>query len=287
MIIHLESKSVRALSATMNFGFMARYSVRPCKPKILLPLLMKLALYRVVALVLVSNLSLPGFAQKTRDECIRQNTISFNLSHVQNKDENLHPNVFRGLSLGINYSNSTTKKNISEYLSGVEISFLNTRYEDFPSALNLTLRGNYKYLFPVAKGSALKYFAGPATALQYGTSLYFNWDESHFYYANYISAGVGNRIIWELSRYTLFYNLDIPIISIISRPVLIRQYKIDDMTFPALIGDLFSKPETALSDNNLCIDTGIDLRFLQKTWYCCTPHGLTLVETFLITAWKC
>lgn len=212
------------------------------------------------ALVLFFSFSI-CIAQQTNRERAKQNSISVNAGHAQFKEENLHPKVFRGLNIGTLYSHSRTRINISEYAAGLEISFLNTAYEEFPSALSGLILGSYRYLLPVLTNERLTFYFGPAACLQYGTNAYFNWDESHLYFANFISGGIGNRINYRRDKYGLVFNFDIPLVSVISRPKPNRQYKIDDMTFTGVMKNLSGNPELALPDKNFYVKTGLELNF--------------------------
>jgi hypothetical protein len=215
--------------------------------------------------VLVMMITLAAEAQ-TPDAVIpsKQNSISVTIGHNQFKDENLHPKVFHGLIIGSSFLHTRISKNISEYSAGFKISLLNTSYEDFPSAANILILGNYRYLFSLVHTEKLEYYLGPVADLQWGTSLYFNWDESHMYYANYLSGGVGNRIRYKTGDKTFNFNLDIPIISCISRPENNRQYKIDDMTFVGVVKNLSSNPEVVLPDKNFYINTGLEMEYLTR-----------------------
>ena len=71
--------------------------------------------------------------------------------------------------------------------------------------------------------------------------------------ANYLSGGVGNRISYKTGDKTFNFNLDIPIISCISRPENNRQFKIDDMTFVGIVKNLSSNPEVVLPDKNFYV----------------------------------
>lgn len=203
-------------------------------------------------------------AQQRNVDSIKQNSIIINLGHNQFKDENLHPKVFRGLNMGFAYTHTKIKKNISEYSAGFNIALINTTYEKFPSAQSIMLQANYRYLLSVIVNDNMSVYVGPLTDFQYGTNAYFNWDESHLYYANYICEGIGNRINYQFGKYNLDFNLDFPVISVISRPILNRQYKIDDMTFIGIMKNLSSNPELAFPSNNFYVKTGIELHLKTK-----------------------
>jgi len=214
-----------------------------------------------VFVLLLTMVFYQAFAGKSMIETQKKNGLSIGLGHVQFKDENIHPKVFRGLNLDLTYSHSVEKINSSEYSFGLNTSFLNTRFESFPSALGILLKGSYKYLFPIAESGKLKYSIGPVADLQYGANLYFNWDESHLYYANYLSGGLSNRLTYKLVNNLLVLNVDIPLFAVICRPMPNRQYKIDDMTFGGVVKNLSSNPQLALPDRNFDVKIGLEYRF--------------------------
>jgi len=218
-------------------------------------------------LILTVILTLPvyfSYAQQNTNVPVMQNCISITLGYNQFKDENLHPKVFHGLTIGSYYLHSRISKNISEFSVGLKISVMNTAYEDFPSSANILILGNYRYLFTLVHNEKMEYYLGPVADVQYGSSFYFNWDESHLYFANYLSGGIGNRISYRAGDKSFDFNLDIPIISCISRPEYNRQYKIDNMTFGGILTNLSSNPEAALPNKNFYVKTGLEMKLLSR-----------------------
>lgn len=217
----------------------------------------------ILTIILVSLVQL-SFAQPYTGVPEKQNSISVNPGYIQFKDENLHPKVFRGLTIGSLYQHSAIRRNISEYSAGLNISLTNTKYESFPSSANILILGSYRYLFAFVRSENLSYYLGPAADLQYGTSAYFNWDDSHLYFANYLSGGIGNRIRFRMGNKSFDFNLNIPFISLICRPDPNRQYKIDNVTFGGILKNLSSNPELALLNKNFYVRTGLEMNFLVK-----------------------
>ncbi len=215
-------------------------------------------------LVLTLIFILPVFicySQSDTDMPVKQNRIAITIGQNQFKDENLHQKVFHGVTIGSSYTHSRISKNISEYCAGFKISLMNTSYEDFPSSVNILILANYTYLFHIVSNQNLQYYLGPLADLQFGTSAYFNWDESHFYFANYLSGGISNRITYKAGDKTFYFNLDVPLLSCICRPELDRQYKIDDMTFSGILTNLASNPEIVLPDKNFYLKAGIEMNY--------------------------
>lgn len=208
---------------------------------------------------------LPFFTSaQQKDDPVRYNDISFSIGHCQYKDENVHPKVFRGLVFGASYTHSKVAENISEYGAGVKLAAMNTSYEDFPSAAGIYVVAGYKYLVSIANTPHLSYYAGPVADLQYGTNAYFNWDESHFHFANYISGGLSGRIIYNSGNKTFSFNLDLPLLSYIFRSEYNPQYKIDDMTAGGILSNLAGNPEAAFPGRNFMLKTGIEMKYKTR-----------------------
>lgn len=203
-------------------------------------------------------------ARQNTDSTSRQNSLSFFFGHSQFKDENIHPKVFRGLTTGALYLHSRTGRNISEYNAGVKLSALNTSYEEFPSAVSIRLVAGYKYLFNLAGGENLGYYLGPAADMQFGTNAYFNWDESHLHFANYISGGIGQRISYATGNRLFTFHADIPLLSYIFRPEYNPQHKIDDMTAGGIFKNLASNPEAVLLFRNFVLETGLEMKYRNR-----------------------
>ena len=215
-------------------------------------------------LILTLIFVLPAFISYAQPDAVvpvKQNRIAVTIGQNQFKDENLHPKAFRGITIGSSYLHSRISKNISEYGAGLKISFMNTSYEDFPSSVNILILADYKYLFNIVSNQNLHYYLGPLADMQYGTSAYFNWDESHLYFANFLSGGISNRISYKTGDKTFDFNLDFPVFSCICRPEPNRQYKIDDMTFAGILTNLASNPEVVLPDKNFYLKAGLEMNY--------------------------
>jgi hypothetical protein len=199
-----------------------------------------------------------------REAPLKQNSILVITGYDLFKDQNLHPKVFRGPGIGVLFEHSKTDINIQEWNAGLRFSALNTTFDEFPSAAAINLRGQYTYFFRVAVNGQMQYYIGPVGDIRYGTSAYFNWDESHLYYANHLAGGIGSRISYTSGSKTIDFNLDIPLLSVISRPALNRQYKIDNMKPGGILTNLASNPEFALPNHNFYIRSGIELNYISK-----------------------
>ena len=98
--------------------------------------------------------------------------------------------------------------------------------------------------------------------LNYNLSFYPNWDESHFYWGDFLSLGIANKFKYNLNQ-TQFIILDIsiPVFSIFSRPEFNRQYKIDDISFSGILNEMNSNLETGTLDKSFFIHSQIEYQF--------------------------
>jgi len=68
------------------------------------------------------------------------------------------------------------------------------------ASANLTITGDYRYLFKIFDNPKLLYGWDLKLYAQYNLSLYPNWDESHLYWANHIDLGAENMLILRVSE---------------------------------------------------------------------------------------
>jgi hypothetical protein len=203
----------------------------------------------------------PAISGNDESRPVQRNNLTLQTGFDQFQDHNLHPKVFRGLMLGVAFSHQRTDVRITFLEIGLKTSFINTDYEEFPSALSFRLHGNFGYLFPVYSNARFDVFLGSVSDLQFGTNMYFNWDESHLYYANYLSEGIGGRLIFRKERNHFEFELDVPLLSLISRPEMDRQYKIDDISFGGIMKNLYSNPELVLPNHHFFVRTGVEYKY--------------------------
>ena len=212
-------------------------------------------------LILLFLICLAGLlsAQDNKEASARQNNITITTGYIQLKDKNLNPKIHSGVVLGVHYNHSEISKILSEFGAGFKVSLLSTVYESFPSSPGIQLLANYKYLFKIIDREKINLYFGPNSDLQFGTNAFFNWDESHLYWANYLSAGIGSRILYKAGKSQVGLSLDIPVFSEISRPVNNRQYKIDDMTLGGILKNLSGNLESAFPDKHFYLKAGVDV----------------------------
>ena len=213
----------------MSFPRGRHFQVAPMKPVNTLLL---------VSLILLSSVAYPQHRSASSAN-IRLKGAALAFGGVQIKEENIHPKTHSGLMMNLAYKKLNIGSRFSTYTFGIGASFLNTNLEDPFSSAHLELLSEYSYSFAVYDNRRFRYFLGPEGRLQYAVSVYPNWDDSHLYWANYVSLGVCNYLQYLATKENvLLFRLSVPFFSVSSRPTLNRKEKMDDFTFGGIIKSL-------------------------------------------------
>ena len=168
----------------------------------------------------------------------------------QVKDENLHPKVSTGTMLELSYGfESSRKKNrISEFHFDLGYSRLRTSFEDLSKSLNLKLKFSYSQSLQVWKQNNFRYLLGPEINLAYNIFYFPNWDDSHLYWADYLSLGPKNVFILRVhDKNAWISSLSFPLFSVFSRPEPYRLFKIDDTSAEGIAKELNGNCTATLS----------------------------------------
>lgn len=186
--------------------------------------------------------------------------LMFGLNEL--KESNLHNTVHKGVLYGLIYEHSKQSNNISLYDIGLKFSRVKTGYEDLSASAYAELFGRYSYFFKITKKTKSTFYFGPEIRLNYDVSFYPNWDESHLYWANYLSLGIGNQYRYQISdKHSLRVNISIPLLSAYSRPLPDRQYKIDDTSFGGIISSLNNNIESGTVNKSFYLNTKLEYQF--------------------------
>lgn len=87
----------------------------------------------------------------------------------------------------------------------------------------------YEYLKRIRQTTLSGLFLGALASIHYRMGYYPLWDDSHPYWATSIGTGVSFRYDKQVrARTTWFTTFKMPLIALVSRPPIERQYKIDD-----------------------------------------------------------
>ena len=202
------------------------------------------------------------FAQEEKKN-ISSYSFQFDIGSNQIKEKNLHPKVHSGILYGLSYEYKCGEQNISQFKFGINYSTLKTDFENSSESINIQVIANYSYLFELIKKNRFSYCLGPEINLNYNLSFYPNWDESHFYWADFISLGISNKIKYQINQTQfLTFDLSIPLFSVFSRPELNRQYKIDDISFSGILKNMNSNLEIGSLNKSFYMNLQIEYQFV-------------------------
>jgi hypothetical protein len=178
-----------------------------------------------VALVL---LLLSGLVAAQDQKSTPQKIYSVNLQFGMNqvKEKNLLPLVHKGTLTELSVETEKIKSGLRQFQVSFVYSRLKTNLEEMAKSGNIKIGLNYSYNFLIYQNSNLIYYLGPRTSLCYSYMLYPNWDDSHGYWADYLSFGLNNVFSVKMEHEReWFTSLNIGLLSFFSRPDEIRPYK--------------------------------------------------------------
>jgi|GEM_PF-1568063 len=189
--------------------------------------------------------------------------IQFLTGYIQQKELNLMPKVHQGFQYAVEYQADRELNHLSRFQARLGFSPLTTSWETSGFSANLQIQGGYFHLFPILKNQSWKVWAGPFGNLKYNTSFYPNWDESHLFWANQLQTGVSSRIEYFLQTKprSLFWDFNLPVIGLLSRPNIERNYKIDDFSFGGIVKAMHFQPQFIGLINNFQVHTRIGYNF--------------------------
>ncbi|HLP05995.1 MAG TPA: hypothetical protein VK152_11260 [Paludibacter sp.] len=215
----------------------------------------------VLITLLFSTTVFPAMSQEKGQMQLKNSfQLMFGLNEL--KEGNLHDKVHNGILNGLIYEHSKQSNNISLYNIGLKFSRVKTAYEDLSASAYAELFGRYGYFFKVTSKTKSTFHFGPEIRLNYDVSFYPNWDESHLYWANYLSLGIGNQYQYQITdKQSLKINICIPLFSAFSRPIPDRQYKIDNTSFGGIINSLNSNLESGTVNKSFYLNTNVEYVF--------------------------
>lgn len=197
-----------------------------------------------------------------RDSATTYHSIAIQLGMNQVRDENLHPKVHTGSINELAYEFESKAAILRQFRFAVGYSWIKTELEDLSKTLNLKLNMGYSQCYSLVKGSNFEYYAGPEAGLAYNVAYFPNWDDSHLYWANYISLGVQNAVSVQFDNGNEWISsLSIPLFTMYSRPELYRLYKIDDIDFGGFVNNLNSNFTPAFWGNAFYLKLKTEYRF--------------------------
>jgi hypothetical protein len=189
-------------------------------------------------------------------------SVSIQSGLNQIKEMNLLPLVHKGFLTELSFETEKIKSSLRQFQFSLTYSRVKTCLEEMSKSGNIKFGLNYSYNFLVIQKNNLRYYLGPQTSLYYSFMLFPNWDDSHGYWADYISFGPNNIISVSLRHESeWFSSLNFSLFSLFSRPEEIRPFKMDDSSFGGIIKALNSNIEPGLMDKVFRINFKTEYRF--------------------------
>jgi hypothetical protein len=227
----------------------------------------KLKLKMKTKLLLIQILILTGALVKAQDTKLTSDhdktySVNFQLGLNQIKETNLIPLAHQGRLTELSFETEKIKKSLRQFRFSFLYSRIKTEAEEMPKSGNIMFCLDYSFNFLIYQKNNLRYYLGPQASLCYSYMLYPNWDDSHGYWADYLSFGPDNILSLSLKHEReWFTSLSFSLVSIFSRPDEIRQYKMDNSSVEGILKALNSNLESGSLNKALQINFKIEYRF--------------------------
>jgi len=189
-------------------------------------------------------------------------SLNIQLGLNQIKEMNLLPLVHKGILTELSFETEKIKNSLRQFQFSLVYSRVKTSLEEMAKSGNIKFGLTYSYNFLILQNNNVRYYLGPQTSLCYSYMLFPNWDDSHGYWADFLSLGPNNILTVKLrNRSEWFTSLNFTLFSLFSRPEEIRPYKMDDSSFGGILEDLNSNIEPGLMNKALQIGLKTEYRF--------------------------
>lgn len=180
----------------------------------------------------------------------------------QIKEMNLLPLVHKGFLTELSFETEKIKGSLRQFEFSFTYSRFKTSLEEMSKSGNIMLGLNYSFNFLIFQKNNLRYYLGPRASLCYSFMLFPNWDDSHGYWADYMSFGPNNIFSVSLRHESeWFTSLNFSLLSLFSRPEEIRPFKMDDSSFGGILKALNSNVEPGLMNRLFQINIKTEYRF--------------------------
>jgi hypothetical protein len=222
---------------------------------------MKIFIFLIFFLGLL-NSQIIGQAKAVSSMPSKSNSFNLQFGINQIREMDLLPLVHKGTLGEFTFETEREKVNLSQFQISVMYSRVKTNLEELSKSGNIKLRLNYSYNFRIIQNDKIRYYLGPQTSLCYSFMLFPNWDDSHGYWADYLSFGPNNILSVSLKHEReWFTSLNFSIFSLFSRPDEVRPYKMDDSSFGGIIKALNSNIEPGFLNRAFEINLKTEYRF--------------------------
>jgi hypothetical protein len=247
--------------------------------------------------ILVAALLCPQPAESNTDTRDRKNTFGVGprLSYVQVRDDIVVPLSFSGpgLSLLLFYERRGLVHQ-HEIDARLGLALLRDRYGFSGALLSSSL--SYRYLHSLSNNTlGGKIFLGSKLNWSLNDEFFYDWDEEHLYWLTAIELGPALRYSRSIKKERQIHlTLYFPVVAMISRPLLYRYYKTDELT---KVGFLLSKPHEDLhfatfdTYQAAQISLAYEMRRITLTYtgsfkHAAEPEPVTLFTNSLDITWR-
>lgn len=214
---------------------------------------------RLITIGLILNFAHSLFGQ---DSARFSHLVQLRLGVNQLRDENLHPKTSTGTLTELVYGIEKVNQRWQQFQFSLGYSRPRTELEDVAKTVNLRIHASYNYTYPLVWRTKVRYHLGPEAALAYTATFFPNWDDSHLYWANYLSVGIRNNLLVPMRHQKQWVtSLSLPLFSVFSRPELYRLYKIDDTSAGGIITSLHSNLSPAHLINVFYVKLNTEIRY--------------------------
>jgi hypothetical protein len=222
---------------------------------------MKTKILLIQILILIGPL-IKGQDARLSSDHDKTYSVNFQLGLNQIKEMNLLPLVHKGRLTEISFETEKIKSSLRQFQFSLLYSHIKTGVEEMPKSGNIILGLDYSYNFLIFQKNNLRYYFGPQASLCYSYMLFPNLDDSHGYWADYLSFGPNNILsVLAKDEREWFTSLNFSLISFFSRPEEIRPYKMDDSSVEGILKALNSNIESGSVNRSLQINFKTEYRF--------------------------
>jgi len=180
----------------------------------------------------------------------------------QIREMNLLPMVHKGFITELSFETEKINRGLRQFQFLFTYSRIKTSLEEMSKSGNINLGLSYSYNFLIFQNNNFRYYSGPTASLSYSFMMYPDWDDSHGYWADYLSLGSSNIFSFSLRHESeWFTSLNFSLFSLFSRPGEIRPFKMDDSSFIGIFKALNSNIEPGLMNKLVQVNFKTEYRF--------------------------
>jgi len=216
---------------------------------------------RWVLPLLLSAIPATAFSQAS-DTTARRHILGIGAGANQVRDDNLHPKASTGYLVALSYATEKHDRRWKGFELMVSVSRLKAAFEDVSLSAHLRIDGSYHQAFDLGHSGPVSWRLGPEAILSYQASYFPNWDDSHLYWADFVSLGCRATAVCVRPRERDWSaTVSVPLVSAFSRPERYRLYKIDDIDFGGIVKSLNDRPSFGYPGRVLDVRLRVEYRF--------------------------